>query len=339
MAGAGPAVHGVLLAPLLGAGRVPDKAATGANGADEAHPQGGRQAEPERSERLARSPAGADHAAAGRHTARPSSGGGHRRLGRPGHRREPRRAVDREPRTADRTPAIAGRRPAGALDGATVRSFDDRAGDMRLYRSRATRAESGPLPRPTWPPGTSLRPRSTRSRCPARGRAAGRADAGAHAARRPGATRSATGGQPGTPATSEPRRDTTASNASRRRAHHEHHEHDDDTLDVTLDHASRSRYLALTSAPRLPRARPLTAFLSSPTPLLILIARPPPACRRPASGPPAICLGCPARFLWQVEEGGSSAKRWTPLPRKPRRRAKSGPEAGRRPVDLLRINS
>ena len=41
---------------------------------------------------------------------------------------------------------------------------------------------------------------------------------------------------------------------------------------------------------------------------------------------PGVCL--------QVEEGGSSAKRWTPLPRKPRRRAKSGPEAGRRPVDL-----
>ena len=30
--GAGPAVHAVLLAPLLGAGCVPDKAATGANG-------------------------------------------------------------------------------------------------------------------------------------------------------------------------------------------------------------------------------------------------------------------------------------------------------------------
>ena len=41
---------------------------------------------------------------------------------------------------------------------------------------------------------------------------------------------------------------------------------------------------------------------------------------------PGVCL--------QVEEGGSSAKRWTPLPRKPRRRAKPGPEAGRRPVDL-----
>ena len=40
------------------------------------------------------------------------------------------------------------------------------------------------------------------------------------------------------------------------------------------------------------------------------------------------CLGCPARSIWQVEEGGSSAKRWTPLPRKPRRRAKNGRKAG-----------
>jgi hypothetical protein len=46
--------------------------------------------------------------------------------------------------------------------------------------------------------------------------------------------------------------------------------------------------------------------------------------------------GLPCRFIWQVEEGGSSAKRWTPLPRKPRSTAKSGPEAGRRPGDLLR---
>jgi hypothetical protein len=39
------------------------KAQTGANGRGGAHPQDGREAEPERSERLARSPAGADTAA------------------------------------------------------------------------------------------------------------------------------------------------------------------------------------------------------------------------------------------------------------------------------------
>jgi hypothetical protein len=39
------------------------KAQTGASGRGEAHPQGGPKAEPERSERLARSPVGADTAA------------------------------------------------------------------------------------------------------------------------------------------------------------------------------------------------------------------------------------------------------------------------------------
>ena len=86
--------------------------------------------------------------------------------------------------------------------------------------------------------------------------------------------------------------------------------------------------------PRLPRA-------TDPDPLPCLLlpshpdARPLPACRRPASGPPLHAWAAP-RFIWQVEEGGSSAKRWTPLPRKPSRDAKSGPEAGRRPGDLLR---
>lgn len=57
-------------------------------------------------------------------------------------------------------------------------------------------------------------------------------------------------------------------------------------------------------------------------------ARPPSACRRPAPGPPASRLGCPAIFYWQVEEGGSSAKRWTPLPRESRRDAVSRPGRG-----------
>jgi hypothetical protein len=60
------------------------------------------------------------------------------------------------------------------------------------------------------------------------------------------------------------------------------------------------------------------------------------ACHRPASDRPPSRLACLARFLLQVEEGGSSAKRWAPLPRKPRREAKPGPEAGRRHGRLLR---
>src|SRR3954452_20709106 len=58
--------------------------------------------------------------------------------------------------------------------------------------------------------------------------------------------------------------------------------------------------------------------------LLLLAAVPPPA-------PPGHAWASPfTEFLWQVEEGPSSAKRWTALPREPRREAKTGPEAGRR---------
>ena len=60
------------------------------------------------------------------------------------------------------------------------------------------------------------------------------------------------------------------------------------------------------------------------------------ACRRPASGLPPSRLGWPARCLFgRSRKGGPARQRWTPLPRKPRREAKSEPEAGRRPVDLL----
>src|SRR5215212_9560415 len=62
--------------------------------------------------------------------------------------------------------------------------------------------------------------------------------------------------------------------------------------------------------------------------LLLLAAAPPPA-------PPDHAWASPSpEFLWQVEEGPSSAKRWTALPREPRRDAKSRPEAGRRPGPL-----
>jgi hypothetical protein len=58
-----------------------------------------------------------------------------------------------------------------------------------------------------------------------------------------------------------------------------------------------------------------------------------------AAPPPALLLTpglpCLPRFLWQVEEGGSSASAVDPPSSKPRREAKSRPEAGRRPVGLL----
>src|SRR3954452_19880229 len=62
--------------------------------------------------------------------------------------------------------------------------------------------------------------------------------------------------------------------------------------------------------------------------LLLLAAVPPPA-------PPGHAWASPfTEFLWQVEEGPSSAKGWTALPRKPRRDAKFEPEAGRRRCPL-----
>jgi hypothetical protein len=68
------------------------------------------------------------------------------------------------------------------------------------------------------------------------------------------------------------------------------------------------------SSPRLTR---IPAYLPCPDPL-------PPPRRRPTSAR----LSLPAPFTWQVEEGGSGAKRRTPLPPKPRREAKETPRGG-----------
>ena len=126
----------------------------------------------------------------------------------------------------------------------------------------------------------------------------------------------------------------TASNAPRSRVHH-------GPASAKRRHRPRDDDHDRATPPASPNDHDLLAFPARATPtascLLLLAhphAQPPAACRRPASGPPASCLGCPA-CSWQVEEGESSAKRWTPLPRKPRREAESGPEAGRRPVRFL----
>jgi hypothetical protein len=95
---------------------------------------------------------------------------------------------------------------------------------------------------------------------------------------------------------------------------HEHHEHDDDTLDLRPD-APPLRYLAfpprtLPSRPRsLPRDRP--PWL----PFCLLLpshphARSPPACRRPASGPPTPCLGCPQIYLAGRGAEQNQGRRW-----------------------------
>ena len=123
-------------------------------------------------------------------------------------------------------------------------------------------------------------------------------------------------------------------NTTSETAHNEHHEHDNDTLDDIPSRVTAPALPHRHDLHHLPARLTLTASpsYSSLAHLmldnLLLAAAPPPALPLPAWAAP--------RFIWQVEEGGSSAKRWTPLPRKPRRDAKSGPEAGRRPGDLLR---
>jgi hypothetical protein len=96
---------------------------------------------------------------------------------------------------------------------------------------------------------------------------------------------------------------------------------------------SYSRPLAL--AP--PSRPPLTALSGSLLHGPDAHARSPYACRRPASGLSPSRLGWPARCLFgRSRKGGPARQRWTPLPRKPRREAKSAPEAGRRRGGLLR---
>ena len=241
------------------------------------------------------------------------------------------------------------RSPASARPGLSTAADDGLLGsiwlgDMRLCRPRGPQAPNlaPPSPRaarvaaPTVHTDHLAQDRSRSRRRPPPGATA---LAGAPAARRRavGARRARAdpAGRPGTRRRADRTSVETASTTPRPRT--------TSTTNTTTTRSTTSptasplpRYLTFTTSTAFPRDRPLTAFPVSYSSLAHPHARPPPACRRPASGPPATCLGCPARFIWQVEEGGSSAKRWTPLPRKPRREAKSGPEAGRRPVDLLR---
>ena len=103
-------------------------------------------------------------------------------------------------------------------------------------------------------------------------------------------------------------------------AHQEHREHETTRSTTPPDRATRSRYMTSTTLTPSPRA-PLTAF---PVSYSLLILIPDPSCLPPPRLRPYRYLpGLPCHFYWQVEEGGSSAKRWTPLPRKSRRDAVS----------------
>jgi hypothetical protein len=93
-------------------------------------------------------------------------------------------------------------------------------------------------------------------------------------------------------------------------------------------YSAPSAFALLTRTPPSPRRTPCC----SPSRSCPSLSRLSPPRLRSSNVTPG--LSCPV-FVLQVEEGGSSAKRWTPLPRKPRRGAKSGPEAGRRLGDLI----
>lgn len=292
------------------------------------HPQGGRQAEPERSERLARSPAGAEHAADGRHTPRLHGARGHATAGRQAHLPWP--VVRRPAVNSDRcTPCVAGerlaRKPACGLDDGVV----DRRGPVHaqlahkrderrrwppslVFRPALTPAghRSGPSVAPERTPANSVR--RARGRIPL---APGHEDGRRIESRRRLTVRATS------PPSSLPTRDRTTQPAD--------------------------AYLPVIPVrvvfPDLPHHHDppacLSVSLSSSCSLLLLPPHASPdhlqLCHRPASGPSRFLPGLPCLFLLQVEEGGSSAKRWTPLPRKSRRVARSEPEAGRRPVRLI----
>jgi hypothetical protein len=136
---------------------------------------------------------------------------------------------------------------------------------------------------------TSLRPALTRTCCPAHDRS--EPPATVRSARKPEATRSAARGLGATTGGIRVLQD--GEQRVRRRAHHEHHDHHLPTLDVILDDAS-----VLLSRPlSLPPQRPPIALSPCwiPSPLLACSSSSPTtsACRRPASGPPALMPGLP----------------------------------------------
>jgi hypothetical protein len=98
----------------------------------------------------------------------------------------------------------------------------------------------------------------------------------------------------------------------------------------------RALRVASTAHPLAPRPPPSPPVLCCPGP----------DCRRPAPGPPAPAWADPPRPTWTVEEGGSGAKRRTPLPpsaqagsqRNTRRRGGGLLRSGPKPIERNRWN-
>ena len=193
-----------------------------------------------------------------------------------------------------------------------MKCFGVRVGDMCLYRPRGMSAGSGPYLFRR-PPGRHLRAWTAALPTPRRmssGHACSRAHgtAGQTAARRP------------RPATAGTRARTCAADIRQSRAASEPEtrgdgEHTSEVAHTELRTRRRARRPSPVRANRSPLLHlhdphvlpaPLTAFPVSYC-LLILIFDHLPLAAAPPPALPPICLGCPARFLWQVEEGGSSA--------------------------------
>ena len=136
---------------------------------------------------------------------------------------------------------------------------------------------------------------------------------------RPGTPAAKWTGQASTRRTTHPRPRTTSTTNT-------HDTLDDIPSRVTAPALPHLHHLHDLPARPTPDCLPLSYYsLAHPHPRqLLLAAAPPPA-------QPLHAWAAP-RFIWQVEEGGSSAKRWTPLPRKPGPDGGSGPEAGPQPV-------
>jgi hypothetical protein len=204
---------------------------------------------------------------------------------------------------------------------------------MRLYRYRGTPARAGPSPR--------LRPCGDTGARHATPRATALAGPVARRANAPGATESIrharAGPRPPGRRESERRRSQRIRGRSPRPYERGPQRTRDPSralpilLPIRSSPASRRRLssplLYLRSSDRFPGS----FFVSSCSAPSLL------ACRRPASGLPPFTPGLPCPvFVCRSRKGGPARQRWTPLPRKPRREAEPGPEAGRRPVDLQR---
>lgn len=187
-----------------------------------------------------------------------------------------------------------------------VKQAARRFGDMRVCRNRGATSQSGPRfsPPRDLPPSSARR--QPRDRQVTSGPGARTDLSGAHARlRRPADRRThhrATG-----------RTDNETTHDTPAVGHHESDVHDppDRTVrDITppLAHLPPSP----TSVPRSPLALIASTPAFSRTSHHHFAAAPPPALHLRS-------LGWPARSIWQVEEGPSSAKRWTALPRQPRR--------------------